>query len=759
MNTYSKIFHILYLIAFVLFFQLNLKASENQPLEINKIDINMSKNKFVGMVVEKETILNSFNKYVSHKFLKYSGDIIFNDESDFLIKSKIRLKGDSIDHFKEEVPSLRISINDDKSIFENFDLNIPRLRSYHWDVIVRSLMNKNFLVPYANIIELNLASSKNNRLLEEILPIDKMERFKRRDGMILKFDDSSFFKTFENLDLSNSEFMHWFFLDLETDSSLNSKIHNKIPSELLITYLNGEIIPSDIFDYDETASYLANAEFWCASHTAQLHNLRLFWDSTSLYFTPVWWDARPGWCQNSILNNQFVLLLLRDQQILNRFKYYYLLFDEQIEDLMKQTKNIEKLYEVYDFPSFPIKNIINNYHLKKETINLLDKKIIDAKIIELQTKLNQLINDQDKNKKLTKFLKKSENFNELMFGKRTYKRKYEFLFPDSYDISNCRIKVICKSFISYNELTSDEKMITEKYLTTKKNKKLFLINGSYNFDKDLIIDNDTALFVMPGVKINFAEDKSLINFGDLFFIGDSDAPITINSYNPSSYWGGLKVLSNKNNKGNLTILHTKINNIKRTKFFDTCLSFVNQDIFINYLQIENCMAEDTINFIYSNGRVNNINISSSYSDAIDSDFSNIDFSNIVLNDTGGDGLDFSGSISKISKIFIKNTDDKAISVGETSSIDIYDLEVSNSNFGVVSKDGSETDINNAKFENIKMYDLAVFKKKSYLGPAELSANFVNFSKDDNFICQIESIFLVDNKFIVCDNFDSMIFYK
>lgn len=759
MKTSIKICLILYLIVFALFFQLNLKASENQSPDINKIDINMSKNKFVGIIVEKETILNSFNKYFSHKFIKYSGDIIFNDKSDFLIKSKIRLKGDSIDHFKEELPSLRISINDDRHIFENFDLNIPRLRSYHWDVIVRSLMNKNFLVPYANVIELNLASSKTNRLLEEILPIDKMERFKRRDGMIVKFNDSNFFKTFENFDMSNSEFMHWFFLDLETNSSLDSNIHNKIPSELLISYLNGEIIPSDIFDYDETANYLANAEFWCASHTAQLHNLRLFWDSTSLYFTPVWWDARPGWCQNSLLDNQFVLLLLRDQKILDKFKYYYLSFEKQIEDLIIKSKNIEKLYEVYDFPPFPIENIINNYHLKKETINLLDKKIIDEKIIELQTNLNQLINNQGKNRKLAKFLKKNENFNEVIFKKKTFKRKYELLFPDSYDISNCKIKEICKSFISFNELTSDEKIIIKKYLSTKKNKKFFLINGSYNFDKDLIIDDDTALFVMPGVNINFAKDKSLINFGDLFFIGDSEAPITINSYNSSSYWGGLKVLGNKNSKSNLTILHTKINNIKRTKLFDTCLSFVNQNIFINYLQIENCVAEDTINFIYSNGIADNINISSSYSDAIDSDFSNIDFSKISLNDIGGDGLDFSGSISKIFRIYIKDTYDKAISVGETSSIDIHDLEVSNSNFGVVSKDGSKTYINNAKFKKIKMYDLSVFKKKSYLGPAELSANFVNFSKDDNYICQTDSLLLIDNKFVVCDNFDSIIFYN
>ena len=88
---------------------------------------------------EKEKIQKKFSKYITHDFINYPSSIVINENK---FKSKIRMKGDSISHLDKDIPSIRVRINDPNSSYESFDLNIPWLRSYHWDLIVRENLSK-----------------------------------------------------------------------------------------------------------------------------------------------------------------------------------------------------------------------------------------------------------------------------------------------------------------------------------------------------------------------------------------------------------------------------------------------------------------------------------------------------------------------------------------------------------------------------------------------------------------------------------------
>ena len=58
----------------------------------------------------------------------------------------------------------------------------------------------------------------------------------------------------------------------------------------------------------------------------------------------------------------------------------------------------------------------------------------------------------------------------------------------------------------------------------------------------------------------------------------------------------------------------------------------------------NANCEDAVNFIRSNGKIEEINISNSLFDGLDSDFSNLDFKKIIIKNSGNDCTDFSFEI-------------------------------------------------------------------------------------------------------------------
>ena len=91
-----------------------------------------------------------------------------------------------------------------------------------------------------------------------------------------------------------------------------------------------------------------------------------------------------------------------------------------------------------------------------------------------------------------------------------------------------------------------------------------------------------------------------------------------------------------------------------------------------------------------------------------------------VNNARGDCLDFSFGNYIINKSYLDICGDKAISVGETSKLIAKKVNISNSNFGIASKDNSTVYADNINIEKIK-YCLAVYNKKK-----EFSGGKINF---------------------------------
>jgi hypothetical protein len=93
-------------------------------------------------------------------------------------------------------------------------------------------------------------------------------------------------------------------------------------------------------------------------------------------------------------------------------------------------------------------------------------------------------------------------------------------------------------------------------------------------------------------------------------------------------------------------------------------------------------------------------------------------SDTTFTNIGNDALDFSGSNATLNGLVIKETNDKAISAGEKSSINIFDTDIARSKIGLASKDNSTIHASDINFHDVD-YIVAAYQKKPEFGASEI----------------------------------------
>ena len=104
-----------------------------------------------------------------------------------------------------------------------------------------------------------------------------------------------------------------------------------------------------------------------------------------------------------------------------------------------------------------------------------------------------------------------------------------------------------------------------------------------------------------------------------------------------------------------------------------------------------------------------------------------------------DAIDFSGSVVNIKNIKINVVGDKAISIGENSSVKLNNIEIINAKIGIASKDLSKII---AKKINIRDSEigLTAYKKKAQFGPGEITIDDYSHNHlKNNYLLENESV--------------------
>jgi hypothetical protein len=141
-------------------------------------------------------------------------------------------------------------------------------------------------------------------------------------------------------------------------------------------------------------------------------------------------------------------------------------------------------------------------------------------------------------------------------------------------------------------------------------------------------------------------------------------------------------------------------------------------------------AEDQLNIVNAEINLSNLNFINAKSDALDCDFCNGFVSNLKFNNIAGDAIDLSGSNLKISDILINLVGDKALSIGEASSVKFKNILIKNTTTGVAVKDTSIVEIEDIEMEGISNDAFMTYIKKPFF-KGDTSLKVINLSKAVN----------------------------
>ena len=714
-------------------------------------------------------------------------------------KSKLRLKGDLHGHWKSKHRlSLRVKIKNDKTIlgFSNFSIQKPRERQHPYDQTFQSMIRDTgnlasthkFAHVFVNGDDWGIMN------IEEHVSKEFLEKQNRKNSVIIRFSNEDVWlynrkskNPYEGYRLSSPSL----FLHLYDKKSLKNTQNRKIYS-----YISNNILSNDkgIYDINSFSKALIMSLAWNETHTLADSNSKYYFNPYTLKLEPITTD-QGEW--NKLQDN--VLPSINDKYASILSSQHFL--DNLPENLKKVRMAVSNINEhlSYSQSLFPVDQ---NKHTKVVENNM--KKILDNKekyftSLIMAHSVENKSNDKSAvvKKSIPPTKKQASKFEKHLHIKHYTTGNLELynLLPDNVIVRDISFngksffdkEIVIPSYLSnpsptiiktqYKGIQDNMFTIKTQYqgfnkavknditLISTKIKNPLLLNTAHEFnfidkindkkyeikqgnwtaDRPIIVEGD--LRISPGVNLQFSKDSYLIVKGSLTAIGSKENPITLKPILDS--WKGVYVL-NAINKSQLKNVY--IDNISALE--DELLkltggiTFYKSDVDFENVRINDVKAEDAINIVESSFSLDSVIINNTVSDGLDSDFSKgavqySEFSNI-----GGDALDFSGSKVFINQTKVTNVRDKAVSAGESSTLNIENSNFINIGVGVASKDGSSVTMSNSLISNYELYAaMSYIKKDFYATMTSISIDNSSISDENAYLRQKGTNMAVNNVLI------------
>ena len=254
----------------------------------------------------------------------------------------------------------------------------------------------------------------------------------------------------------------------------------------------------------------------------------------------------------------------------------------------------------------------------------------------------------------------------------------------------------------------------------------FEVNGDTLVWKDNQAVPEQKIYIPSGytwkiekpLTISLAKHGCFEIWGNVEIAPDAKLELTDNG----NGWSGIRFFSNRD----LNLQNLYVNNGGYNEEFVYCgsrrytgiLGFYETTVHLKNVHITHNMSEDGMHLVHTDMILEDSSIIGTISDAVDSDYSSVVFRNFTidgagtLGETGGDSLDFSGSLAELHGMHLYNSSDKGISVGENSVVHVFDSEIEGGNFGIAIKDASALTVKGTKITGAKT-GIGLYSKKPY----------------------------------------------
>jgi hypothetical protein len=256
--------------------------------------------------------------------------------------------------------------------------------------------------------------------------------------------------------------------------------------------------------------------------------------------------------------------------------------------------------------------------------------------------------------------------------------------------------------------------------------------GTHVLSSDFIIPKGYELNIEPGTTIDLNNNSAIISHSPIISVGNKNNKIQFVSSDGTGQ--GVVIIDSPNKSLLSNVVFKGLSKISRKGFGMTApVVFYKSSVYMEDVSFyNNKSGDDYLNIIHSSYFIKDSLFENTVSDALDSDFSNgkiinTVFNNIgVVNNSGGDAIDLSGSSVVIDNVHINNVNDKGISFGEGSIGDLKGVKISSASIAIAVKDSSYVTIKDLLVSKSNI-GLALFNKKKEYDGGEINAENVNFT--------------------------------
>ncbi|MDA1100473.1 MAG: CotH kinase family protein [Proteobacteria bacterium] len=258
--------------------------------------------------------------------------------------------------------------------------------------------------------------------------------------------------------------------------------------------------------------------------------------------------------------------------------------------------------------------------------------------------------------------------------------------------------------------------------------------GEVRLTEDLTIAESQQLTVRAGTTLRLGSGVSIVSRGRATFDGTAEAPIRISRLDPSAPWGSLVLIGKAAGGSVLRHLRAAGGSVGRADHarLTGMVSVLGADA-VKISNVEftsNTLSDDLLHVVYGDVTISDSVFADCYADCIDIDYSAASLSGLSITRAGNDGVDFMTSTSILHDIRVEGADDKGLSIGEASAIEVDGLSVSGAVQGIAVKDASTVKMTNGRLSG-NQTAVAVFAKNwRYGGPGALDGERVVFDDND-----------------------------
>jgi hypothetical protein len=730
--------------------------------------------------------------------------ILFASDRDFVpavmraqghaLRVKVRLKGDLADHFWSDRWSLRVHVRDGQSAFgmRRFSLQSPHTRGFQREpLFLEYLRERRVLAPRSRFVRLVINGDDNGLFaLEEHFAKELLEAQGRREGVILKFDESEFWRAAHRLGRRHPDFANWrnarigVFQAARIARSPALAHQLEIGAGLLRSLALDRLAPRDVLDLESWATYLAGCEIFYASHSSLFQNLRFYLDPLSLRIEPLVFDvgvsdpAPPparwrcqgglsalttAWLQDEDLARALPPELerqlrwvasgglrawLREREpahleVLRReFPWVEPMpvdrFEARARSLLEQRDSWRGDALRPPPPADGAPPAGSRAYPTLVMASLLEER--GRPVLELSNATSRpvLVTALDVPAVLpialppTPWPDPPKPARVLVDpgSRRPLRGMARFVDDGEFELPfTARRAAPPLAAHPLSPPSLDETLDAHRFLRRDGSRPDLVVvrPGTHDVAGWIELPPGVDLRLRARTRLRFAPQAGLIVRGALEALGDPASPVTFEAQKPEAGWLGIVVFGTERPSRLEHAVIRDTNGVARGGWSLTgAVTFHRAQVGLSHVRFAGSRAEDALNLVQSRFSLDDVDFGRAASDAIDVDFGEGTLRDARFVEIGGDAVDVSGTRANLERIAVLRAGDKALSVGERSRVFARALQVRESRIGAASKDGSELEIEGASFRDTGLAALLAYQKKPEYGPGTLRASGVEF---------------------------------